>query len=391
MAPSSHFYESLPISEQISDLFDISCHSPLPDDWHIVMVDVQALDSVIAQGRYRDVHTITAAAAVAAINAAQRKPLPFFMRAGGLRIAVPREYVWEVSRALVGLKQLVGRRFGLSIVIGYVAMSVVREFGHELRVSRLRVSRGVVQACFLGSGILHAEHLLRVHHPAVTFPDNSRERIEVNLKGLECRWRPLRSDKEESVCLVVQPRASDPQLMMQVLNQVRSSIEQIYGKSSDRNPIRRDELILSLGRRILIREAKLRARGHGRISFEAYLLFLRATVALGRVLMRLGVTAGGVCWAEYKDMLIKNADVFRLVQGVRCVLAGSKAHRAELTRFLESLHRKGEIYFGMHATRTLHMTCMVFSYADEHLHCLDGADGGFFFAEKSLQEQVDAG
>ncbi len=391
MASSSGFYESLPIREQISDLFDLRSHSSLPDDWHIFIVDVQELDSVVAQGRYRDVHTVTAAAAVAALNAAQRKQLPFFLCAGGLRIAVPRDYVWEISRALVGLKHLVARRFGLSFVVGYVAMSVVREFRHELGVSRLRVSRGVVQACFLGSGILHAEHLLRIRHPAVTFPADSRERVKVDLNGLECRWRPLRSGKEESVCLVVQPRSSDPQLIMQVLNQVRSSIDQIYGKSSDRNPIKRDELILSLERRVLMREATLRAKGHGRISFEAHLLFLRATVALGRLLMRVGVTAGGVCWAEYKDMLIKNADVYRLVHGIRCVLAGSQAQRADLTRCLESLRRKGEIYFGMHTSHTLHITCMVASYADEHLHALDGADGGFFFAEKSLQEQVDAG
>lgn len=385
---STNFYETLPVIEEQSLLTDPRRHTEIPDSWCLLLVDIQGLDDLLSAGRYRDAHTLTAGAVVAASNAVPGQRFPYYLCAGGARIFVPKEYLWEVSRSLLGLKQLSARRFDIAISVGYISMKDIRDGGHNVWVARARASSQVVQACFFGTGIKHAEHLLAIRHSLVTVPSDAGQRLEVDLTGLECRWRPLRPRKEEAVCLVVQPCAQGSEDAARVLASVRATISKIYGESVDRHPIRREALTLSLDRRALTREALLRATGDGRIHFERRLLALRLLALLGTFFMRFGVKAGGVRWATYKDMVIENADVVRVVHGMRLVLSGSSAQRARLSSALTEMYERGELCFGMHASTTLTMSCMVFCYADEHYHALDGADGGFYRAERQLLEQV---
>jgi hypothetical protein len=134
-------------------------------------------------------------------------------------------------------------------------------WGHNVWVARARSSSQVVQACFFGTGIEHAEHLLAIRHSHVTVPSDSGQKFDVNLAGLECRWRPLVPSKEEAVCLVVLPCATDSQAAARVLAEAYSKINEIYGGRIERRPLKRENLILSLERKALEREALLRARG----------------------------------------------------------------------------------------------------------------------------------
>jgi hypothetical protein len=44
----------------------------------------------------------------------------------------------------------------------------------------------------------------------------------------------------------------------------------------------------------------------------------------------------------------------------------------------------------VHVGDRAHMTCLVFTYAADHLHFIDGADGGFFLAAKAFKERAAA-
>jgi hypothetical protein len=59
-------------------------------------------------------------------------------------------------------------------------------------------------------------------------------------------------------------------------------------------------------------------------------------------------------------------------------------------RFLESERRAGLLVYGMHRASAALVTCFVRSYAGDHLHFVDGADGGYALAAKEMKAQLAA-
>jgi hypothetical protein len=113
-------------------------------------------------------------------------------------------------------------------------------------------------------------------------------------------------------------------------------------------------------------------------------------VALGWVLMKLGLRTEETDWSRYKETLVKNSDVRKFNDIFRQILAGTAAQRQALTAWLEERYSRRELAYGMHVTDRAHMTCLVFNYAGKHLHFIDGADGGLFLAAKAFKERVAA-
>jgi hypothetical protein len=66
--------------------------------------------------------------------------------------------------------------------------------------------------------------------------------------------------------------------------------------------------------------------------------------------------------------------------------------QAELIeRHLEREYRDGRLVWGMHLADTALMTCLVFSLdSHEHVHFIDGSDGGFAMAAVGFKERLRA-
>jgi len=60
-----------------------------------------------------------------------------------------------------------------------------------------------------------------------------------------------------------------------------------------------------------------------------------------------------------------------------------------LRAFLEGLRQQGEIYFGVRVSDASLMTCYVRSTEPgEHIHFVDGGDGGYAMAAKEMKAQM---
>ena len=85
---------------------------------------------------------------------------------------------------------------------------------------------------------------------------------------------------------------------------------------------------------------------------------------------------------------MENAD-FRKFDGVlRMVMDGSDAQYQRLRAYLEGQHREGRLVYGMHRSREALLTCIVFSYNGNHVHFVDGSDGGYAMAARELKAQL---
>jgi hypothetical protein len=70
------------------------------------------------------------------------------------------------------------------------------------------------------------------------------------------------------------------------------------------------------------------------------------------------------------------------------VMDGSEAQFERLQAHLEAQYRKGALVFGTHKSREALVTCIVQSYNGNHLHFVDGSDGGYALAARQLKQQL---
>jgi hypothetical protein len=106
---------------------------------------------------------------------------------------------------------------------------------------------------------------------------------------------------------------------------------------------------------------------------------------------RYDLTIGPLNAKRYRTELSLNADYRRFDDTLRLVVDSTEAQAADITAFLDEQHAAGRCAYGVHQSDEALMTCLVFSLeASDHLHFIDGADGGFALAARQLKSQLAA-
>ncbi len=66
----------------------------------------------------------------------------------------------------------------------------------------------------------------------------------------------------------------------------------------------------------------------------------------------------------------------------------SSEQLAALTVALERQHEAGDIVYGIHTAKSTILTCLITNYDGNHVHFVDGADGGYALAAKQLKSEL---
>jgi len=72
------------------------------------------------------------------------------------------------------------------------------------------------------------------------------------------------------------------------------------------------------------------------------------------------------------------------------VLDLTGAEHAALVAGLTAEHAAGHLAFGTFASSSALMTCLIFDRRGEHIHFVDGGDGGYALAARQLKAQLGA-
>ena len=385
---SDRFYADLPAVTDFDAVTRAASYAPLPGDWHVALCDVRNSTAAVAAGRYKNVNTVGAAAITAALNAAGDLDIPFSFEGDGCVLCVPPRMLEPTRAALAMTREIARDSFALDLRIATVPVSRIRAAGYEIRVARYRVSENYVQAVFAGGGIACADVLIKDPATAREFeilPGSVTPRGSHD--GLECRWQDIPSRHGETVSLMVRASGSDPERAAATYRAVIAKVREIYGDEDACHPLSVPELAMSLSAERLGNEVGVRARGSAAARWFA-LMRLRGIVLVGAFLMRFGIRTQETDWGRYKETLVRNSDVRKLVDVYRQILAGNAAQREALAAWLEERYARGELVYGLHVTDRAHMTCLVFNYAGKHLHFIDGADGGLFLAARAFKERA---
>ena len=389
MFSSDNFYEQLVSFSDFSQFTQLEWYSILPSEWFVVITDIQNSTKAIQEGLYKEVNSVSTASIVALLNAAAPLKVPYVFGGDGTTLCIPPSRKNSVESALIATQQMANKLFGLHLRVGMVPMSLIQQDGHQVLVGKYQPSSHFQQAMFQGNGLRYAESLVkdpRRDNPYIL--SESQIEADGNFEGFECRWNEVPSAREETVAIMVQALESEITSETTIYKEISQKILDIYGPEKDHHPVQLTQLTLASSLRKLSVEARIRTCFQTLWIRLMYTLRLGFLVYLGKFLMVKNVKTNNVDWGQYKQKLIVNTDYRKFDETLRMIISGTLEQRKRLVAYLEKLHNERKIVYGIHASPAAIITCMIFNYDTDHVHFLDGSNGGYTMAAKEMKRQL---
>jgi len=383
------FYRDLAALESFAEAIGTARHAQVPDDWWIVVADVVGSTKAIEAGAYKKVNTVGVACIAAVVNVDRGVEMPFVFGGDGATFAVPDTLRERVIPALREAQRLARQSFELLLRVGMVRVSSLLDDGLSVRLAKIRLSPNVTQPAFSGRGWEEAERMVK--DPQVQGVLRVQEQdgpCDGSFEGFECRWQGVPSFNDHKLALLVAAVSDDAEVNLASYRSVSDKIAQIYGDISSYHPLRADQMRLSFNPRQLSHEWRVRSSSlgvWGRVKYFARMLLLNLA---GAYLFARKMDTQTVRWSRYIDEMVENSDVRKFDGVLRMVMDGSEAQYRDLHSYLEGQHREGRLAYGMHKSSEALVTCIVFSYNGNHVHFVDGSDGGYAMAARGLKAQL---
>jgi len=381
---TQRFYADLTPLPQFLELADATVYVSAPSDWYVLITDITGSTEAIAAGQYREVNLMGASSIMAVLNAVHPVEIPFVFGGDGASLLVPPDCLERARQALLGVRALARKVFGLTLRVGAVPVSTVLQRS-ALKVAKFRLASHSHQASFMGGGITYATNLVK---------QDARYRLDVagnleqaDLSGLECRWREISSLQGHTVSLIV--AATTPnQSTNDVYRAVLKAIEQIFGRPEHYHPVTPAQLKLSFDPRKLRAEVNARSP-HGQ-SGQRLLRWGQVLLEnlLGTLFMALRLTVGGVNWGRYQQDVQIASDYQKIDDMLRMVIAGTPHQVERFSQYLEHRYRQGHLVYGLHVSDRALLTCLILDRRSCHFHLVDGGDGGYALAAEALKARL---
>lgn len=373
----TNWIDTVPILEQFSQAADPASYLPVPADWWIGNSDVVDSTGAIAAGRYKSVN-LAGAATLSAVSNALGGDLPLFAFSGdGASLVVPPHYAERCRTALARVAAWVDDELKLTLRVGMVRVSSVREAGFDVCVALWPASPHVRYAVFGGGGLSWAEAQLK--SGAIQFP-RAEPGGSPDLNGLSCQWGPMRSRLGSIVSLIARPTGAEPDRFAAAMQDVLAILsDQTAGHPV---PSEGPQAIwpgsaIGLQARVAVGTMPLWRR-----KVRAF-----AMAAVAWLLFKTGLRVGPFSPGRYRRELAENTDFRKFDDGLMMTIDCTDDTVDRLRRTLDAAASAGILRYGMHLQKQALITCIVPSLvATDHLHFVDGADGGYAAAAKAMGE-----
>jgi hypothetical protein len=378
---TSLFYNRLPINEL--PLVDLLAEKHLffdvPEDWTVIITDVKNSTKAAEEGRHQTVNLVATGSIVAVLNIAHKKniTIPFFFGGDGATFIIPPILFSDAIIALQQHQQNVVNSFQLNIRVGYIGVSEIYRNNHQLRISKLRSSPLLFIPVVLGNGLFYAEKCIKAE---TYMPDKMQEKqdTELDMSGMHCRWDKIKppSNEKEVISLLALSKNNDEQA--KAFSKIMSAIDEIFGDAAIRKPISVQNLRMMASLQKIGDEMKNRFGGKN----ISYLLKTWLTTIIGKFYFK---TKKG---KQYLYKLVELSDTLVIDGKINTVISGTKEQRLRLATALDKLEANNEIVYGLHISKASVMSCYVRNLDEDHIHFVDGDDGGYTKAASILKKKI---
>jgi len=377
------FYANLESFDAFADVADMDNYRTAPDDWYVIIADVKGSTQAIDEGRYKQVNMIGAACINAVLNITEKGIVPYVFGGDGATLLVPSSCLDDCKRVLLGVRYLAATRFNLSLRVGVVAVATIHAHGPvRVMVGKYQLSPVNSVATFSGGGMDLAEQWIKSgsEYLLEQEPDDKNP----DLSGLSCRWEPLASQHGVMLSLLMQARSNNESDKAQLYRELIQEVTQLSGDTErSAKPICDTNMKFRWPPSGLPAEIDVTVGTRNR-SLYALRLYLSSLIQW--FLDRYDLSAGGYQGKQYRVELRDNTDYRRFDDTLRILLDCSTKQADKIDAMLALRAQRGELIYGLHRSDSALMTCLVFDlHNGEHIHFVDGSDGGFTSAAKNLK------
>ncbi|GJM30285.1 MAG: hypothetical protein DHS20C17_29200 [Cyclobacteriaceae bacterium] len=378
---TDQFYTDLPTNEiPLNQLIASPWHfHPLPEDWSVIITDIKNSTQAIEEGRHQLVNLVAAGSIIAGINITRKAGLtiPFFFGGDGATLLVPSSLENQLVTALLEHRDNTMKNFGLDLRVGQLAVSEIYHQHQKLTIAKAKRSHEFNIPVILGSGLQYAESQVKAADSVQTLP--AEHHISLDLTGMECRWDQIEPPETRFEVVSMLIVAQDTKKQSGVFKKVLDVIDQIYGVPQARNPISPQKLRLKTSFNRIETETLAKI---GRI-VPGYLIANWLMTLFGKIYIRFD-RAG----KYYLKRLVELSDTLVLDGRINTVITGTIDQRKQLVAHLVEMERKDQIFFGWHASKQSVMSCYVRDRRDQHIHFIDGSEGGYTRAASMLKSKI---
>lgn len=381
------FYATLPEITTFADVTRLERYAAAPPSSLIVMTDVPGSTSAIERGRYRDVNAVGVASIVAVCNAMRDIEIPFVFGGDGATLLVPATRRAAAERALRGVRALAEGAFALALRAAIVPLADLLAEGHVARIARFRASTHARLAMFSGTAWPAADAWMKDPARAARYEVSTDGDSDASFDGFECRWKPVRSRRGETVTLIVRALATDEVARKDTYRRLLAAFDDIVDARTA-HPVTVGAMQMTSAFGDFSVEGRIRSRSRAAADVRAATSHARKQALLGRLLIATGRKAGDFDGATYLREFVENCDVRKFDDSLRLVADLAPREIVELERLLARERAARGIAYGLHRSPAALVTCLVRSYSGDHVHFVDGANGGYALAARALKKQL---
>ncbi|MFH6786569.1 MULTISPECIES: DUF3095 domain-containing protein [Methylobacterium] len=378
-------YADLPPATDFLSVLDDAQYRPVPDGWWVAVTDVVDSTGAIAAGRYRAVNFVGAAVIAALRNALGRRDLPFVFGGDGASVLVAPDGAEAARAALAATVTWARDAMGLTLRAALVPVAGIRAAGHTVEVARYAPSPDIAYAMFMGGGLAFAERALKQGlHAVAAAPSGAQP----DLTGLTCRFEPARA--RNGLILSILVVAADGADRAAARNAIADVVRLAAEAPSKGHPLPPGAPPLRWPPAGFAHE--VRARGPLRGSLALRRLYVLGATLLATAIFRLGLRLGDFSAPRYLDELVANADFRKYDDGLRMTVDCGPDLAARIEARLDAAEAAGLVRFGLHRQAAALTTCITPVAAQrDHVHFVDGEDGGYARAAQAMKAKVRGG
>jgi len=378
---SRRFYQELGSFADFLEVTRDEHFVPAPQDWMVVITDVKGSTKAIEAGRYKDVNTV-GAASISVVQELMEEDFPYVFGGDGSTLLIPPDEIDRVLEALTRLERLSREKFDLGLRIGRVSVREVQQRGGVIEVAKHELTANKCVAVFRGGGLGEAEKLIKGDEEKYCLV--SEDAGQLDLKGLSCRWNPLPSKNGIVLSLLVLSRREPSgRIYDEFLNHFKGVFE---GAIEQSNPVNTDVIGYNSIKDCLKDETRFIT------SKRSWAFFKRFCEIVAAVLIfKHGWPACIFDAKKYKESMRSHSDHRKFDDMLRMIVDCSHKQARAIHRYLEARRLRGDVFYGLHISKTALMTCYVQDVKDgQHIHFVDGGDGGYAMAAKQFKAQIRA-
>lgn len=374
------FFTELPVNQiDLSKLFGRPhLFHNLPDDWHVIITDIENSTEAISRGKHHDINMIATESIVVVLNIIYKNNLdiPFFFGGDGATFILPPNMLSQAVHALRTLSENVLEKFKLRLRVGNVTVAEIREQGFGLMIAKARTSTLLSIPVILGDGIKYAEK--KIKGADYQLIDSGKLHTEVDLQGMQCRWDKIDApqDRAEVISLVVV--ANSESLQPEAFSKVIACIDEIYGNVGSRKAVTTTKLkLLTNFSRI---KKQMESQMKKRILLATTIEWVKTFIGT----FYLSSSKG----RKYLLDLVELTDDLVLDGKISTVISGTREQRLNLQAKLQKMEDDQMILFGLSISEASVISCYVRDMYLKHIHFVDGEDGGYTKAGSMLKEKM---